>query len=170
MSKKGKGGTRKKSATEPGTKGEGSEIRKSAPKDQDDYQVGYKKPPLHTRFSSTNQPLVNGGLVRRGKNLKTALSDRLDQIAEQLGVESDVDVIALRLCEFLTEQTINGQAVTNGQLLAAISLISERMFGKPSQSVQIEDNRILADTAWIDSTIEEAEIEDAKVDTEPESE
>lgn len=108
-----------------------------------EYRVGDKCPPLHTRFSSENQPAVRG---KRGPSIKTELKEALkfvlkaepNQLAE--GLPEDMTVARKLALNWISRGVVDGD-------WKAIQAINQEIEGKPSQNVNLggqgEENPII---------------------------
>ena len=110
-----------------------------------DYKVGYKKPPLHTRFKK-GQSGNPRGRPRGAKNCSSVLKDALNQrvvVTEngrrrkiskrELGIRQLVDKFAM--AEMQATRMLLGLMLERERLVAAASPAERRSFGAADQKV-----------------------------------
>ena len=113
--------------------------------DARDYKVGYKKPPLHTRFKK-GQSGNPRGRPRGAKNFSSVLNDALNQrvvVTENgrrrkiskrdLGIRQLVDRFAM--AEMQATRMLLGLMLERERLVAAASPAERRSFGAADQKV-----------------------------------
>jgi hypothetical protein len=113
--------------------------------DARDYKVGYKKPPLHTRFKK-GQSGNPRGRPRGAKNFSSVLNDALNQpvvVTEngrrrkiskrELGIRQLVDKFAM--AEIQATRMLLGLMLERERLLAAVPPAERRSFGAADERV-----------------------------------
>jgi hypothetical protein len=113
--------------------------------DARDYKVGYKKPPLHTRFKK-GQSGNPRGRPRGAKNFSTVLNDALNQrvvVTEngrrrsiskrELGIRQLVDKFAM--AEMQATRLLLGLMLERERLVAAAAPAERRSFGAADEKV-----------------------------------
>lgn len=107
------------------------------------YEVGYKKPPVHTRFTSDNQPESRGrkpGSTTFKKEAMKLLKGMSDAMNEEI---SPMGILARQLIALCVSTKVNGQEVSPNTKLAALREILDRLEGKPLQSLSINDEQAI---------------------------
>lgn len=129
-------------------------------------KIGYKTPPLHTRFSSTNQP-DNAGRPAGSLNFKTEAKKLLKGMSAQMGGKlSPMGILARQLISLCLAEKVNGKRVSPAVKLNALREILDRMEGKVAQTVDLKDDRpINVNLAWITTNPENF----ADAESEPEA-
>lgn len=112
------------------------------------YEVGYAKPPRHTRF----KPGQSGnpkGQPRGSRNLKTIIEDALD---ETVTIREGGRIRRLPKREALVRTLVNGALMKDAKSLQALlammratGSISETLESDPPQELSPEDEKLIAD-------------------------
>lgn len=135
-------------------------------KEAAEYEVGYKKPPVHTRFSSTNQP-DSAGRPHGSVSFKTEAKRLLEGMSSQMGGQlSPMGILARQLISLCLADKVNGKRVSPAVKLNALREILDRMEGKVAQTVDLKEGRpINVNLAWITTNPENF----ADAESEPEA-
>ena len=109
----------------------------------DEYKVGYKKPPLHTRFGGTGGNMRGRG--RKSRNLKT---DLMEELAERVPIKTNGKVKRLTqqraLLKSLTVKAIKGDVRAASKVIDAVLRIIGADDGQAqSAALSAEDQAIL---------------------------
>jgi Family of unknown function (DUF5681) len=112
------------------------------------YEVGYAKPPRHTRFKPGQSGNPKGH--RRGsRNLKTIIEDALD---ETVTIREGARVRTLPKREALVRTLVNGALMKDAKSLQALlaimratGSIAEEPAPAPAQELSPEDETLIAD-------------------------
>jgi len=130
-------------AKQKGKKEQGKGTKEKPGNEVAAYEVGYKKPPVHTRFTSENQPDNRGrkpGSTTFKKEAMKLLRGMSDAMNEEL---SPMGILARQLIALCVSTKVNGQEVSPSTKLAALREILDRLEGKPLQSLSINDEQAI---------------------------